>query len=630
MPRHDTASLKRPAYLAAMSLGALGVVYGDIGTSPLYALRESFESQGVAVVDENILGVLSLVFWSLLIVISVKYLTVVMRADNDGEGGILALTALILPPRGSVASRSKRALIMLGLFGTALLFGDGMITPAISVLSAVEGIEVATPALTHYVVPAAVVILLGLFVIQRHGTGAVGRVFGPVMVIWFSTLAILGLPHIVESPRVLAAIDPRHAFQFFANNGWTGFLALGSVFLVVTGSEALYADMGHFGRRPIETSWYVVVFPALLLTYFGQGAFLLGNPEGIANPFYLMAPDWAVWPLVVAATGATIVASQALISGAFSLTMQAIHLGYLPRMRIIHTSATEPGQVYVPAMNWALMAAAVGLVVGFRSSSNLAGAYGVAVATTMVITTVLIHAVMRARWGWSPAVSAMVAGGFLVVDLAYFGANLFKIPDGGWFPLLIGLGIFTLMTTWKKGRQLLVAALRRDDLPLEKFVGAVAKSSPVRVPGTAVYMFSQVGTTPPAMLANLRHNAVLHEQLVVLSVTTIDVPRVPASARSNVSDLGLGFFQVVLTYGFMEAPDVPKALSAITRRGFGIDSSDTVYVLGRETVLATALPGMAIWREKIFSLMARNATNAARHFRLPSDRVLEIGVRVEI
>ena len=402
------------------------------------------------------------------------------------------------------------------------------------------------------------------------------------------------------------------------------------MFLVVTGSEALYADMGHFGRRPIETSWYVVVFPALLLTYFGQGAFLLDHPEGIANPFYLMAPDWAVWPLVVAATGATIVASQALISGAFSLTMQAIHLGYLPRMRIIHTSATEPGQVYVPAMNWALMAAAVGLVVGFRSSSNLAGAYGVAVATTMVITTVLIHAVMRARWGWSPAVSATVAGGFLVVDLAYFGANLFKIPDGGWFPLLIGLGIFTLMTTWKKGRQLLVAALRRDDLPLGKFVGAVAKSSPVRVPGTAVYMFSQVGTTPPAMLANLRHNAVLHEQLVVLSVTTIDVPRVPASARSNVSDLGLGFFQVVLTYGFMEAPDVPKALSAITRRGFGIDPSDTVYVLGRETVLATALPGMAIWREKIFSLMARNATNAAQHFRLPSDRVLEIGVRVEI
>ncbi len=444
-----------------MSLGALGVVYGDIGTSPLYALRESFESEGLVVMDENILGILSLVFWSLLVVISIKYLTVVMRADNDGEGGILALTALILPPRRVLTSRGERSLILVGLFGTALLFGDGMITPAISVLSAVEGIEVATPVLKHYVVPIALLILVGLFMIQRHGTGAVGRVFGPVMVTWFSVLALLGLPYIVESPQVLAALNPIHAFQFFANNGWRGFLALGSVFLVVTGSEALYADMGHFGRRPIATSWYVAVFPALLLTYFGQGAFLLGHPEGIANPFYLMAPDWAVWPLVVAATGATIVASQALISGAFSLTMQAILLGYLPRMRIIHTSATERGQVYIPAMNWALMVAALGLVLGFRSSSNLAGAYGVAVATTMVITTVLIHAVMRERWGWSAAVSGAVAGGFLVGDLAYFGANLFKIPDGGWFPLVVGLGIFTLMTTWKKGRELLVIALRQ-------------------------------------------------------------------------------------------------------------------------------------------------------------------------
>ncbi|MGB5382005.1 MAG: potassium transporter Kup [Acidimicrobiia bacterium] len=630
MPRHETASLKRPAYLAAMSLGALGVVYGDIGTSPLYALRESFESEGLVVMDENILGILSLVFWSLLVVISIKYLTVVMRADNDGEGGILALTALILPPRRVLTSRGERSLILVGLFGTALLFGDGMITPAISVLSAVEGIEVATPVLKHYVVPIALLILVGLFMIQRHGTGAVGRVFGPVMVTWFSVLALLGLPYIVESPQVLAALNPTHAFQFFANNGWRGFLALGSVFLVVTGSEALYADMGHFGRRPIATSWYVAVFPALLLTYFGQGAFLLGHPEGIANPFYLMAPDWAVWPLVVAATGATIVASQALISGAFSLTMQAILLGYLPRMRIIHTSATERGQVYIPAMNWALMVAALGLVLGFRSSSNLAGAYGVAVATTMVITTVLIHAVMRERWGWSAAVSGAVAGGFLVGDLAYFGANLFKIPDGGWFPLVVGLGIFTLMTTWKKGRELLVIALRRDELPIETFVGAIAKSKPVRVAGMAVYMFSQIGRTPPALLANLRHNNVLHESVVLLAVTTTDVPRVPESARSEVWNLGLGFFQVVLKYGFMEAPNVPEALSAITRHGFGVDPSETVYVVGRETVMATAVPGMAIWREKLFALMARNATNALRYFRLPSDRTLEIGVNVEI
>lgn len=613
-----------------MSLGALGVVYGDIGTSPLYALRESFDNQGLAVMRENILGVLSLVFWSLLIVISLKYLTVVMRADNEGEGGILALTALILPPQRSVTDRRQRGLIMVGLFGTALLFGDGMITPAISVLSAVEGIKVATPVLTHYVVPVAVLILLGLFMIQRHGTGAVGRVFGPVMVVWFSILAVLGLPYIVQSPEVLAALNPVHAFEFFANNGWKGFLTLGSVFLVVTGSEALYADMGHFGRRPIETSWYVVVFPALLLTYFGQGAFLLGHPDGIENPFYRMAPDWAVWPLVVVATGATIVASQALISGAFSLTMQAIQLGYLPRMRIVHTSATEPGQVYIPTMNWALMVAAVGLVVGFRSSSNLAGAYGVAVATTMVITTILIYEVMRERWGWSSATAGAVAGGFFVVDLAYFASNLFKIPDGGWFPLLIGLGVFTLMTTWKRGRELLAIALRRDDLPIEKFVGSIATAAPARVPGTAVYMFSHIGTTPPSLLANLRYNDILHETVVVVSVTTADVPRVPGAARANVWNLGLGFFQVVLEYGFMEAPNVPRALAGITRPDFGIDPSETVYVLGREQVMATAVPGMAIWREKLFSLLARNAGNAVRYFRLPSDRSIEIGVTVEI
>jgi KUP system potassium uptake protein len=622
--------LRRPAYLAAMSLGALGVVYGDIGTSPLYALRESFDNQGLAVMRENILGVLSLVFWSLLIVISLKYLTVVMRADNEGEGGILALTALILPPQRALADRRQRGLILVGLFGTALLFGDGMITPAISVLSAVEGIKVATPVLTHYVVPIAVLILLGLFMIQRHGTRAVGRVFGPVMVVWFSILAVLGLPYVVQSPEVLFALNPVHAVEFFINNGWKGFLTLGSVFLVVTGSEALYADMGHFGRRPIETSWYVVVFPALLLTYFGQGAFLLGHPDGIENPFYLMAPDWAVWPLVVVATGATIVASQALISGAFSLTMQAIQLGYLPRMRIVHTSATEPGQVYIPTMNWALMVAAVGLVLGFRSSSNLAGAYGVAVATTMVITTMLIHEVMRVRWGWSSATAGAVAGGFFVVDLAYFASNLFKIPDGGWFPLLIGLGVFTLMTTWKRGRELLANALRRDDLPIEKFVGSVATAAPGRVPGTAVYMFSHIGTTPPSLLANLRYNNILHETVVVVSVTTADVPRVPGAARAHVWNLGVGFFQIVLEYGFMEAPNVPRALAGITRSDFGIDPSETIYVLGREQVMATAVPGMAIWREKLFSLLARNAGNAVRYFRLPSDRSIEIGVTVEI
>ncbi len=632
MSNSEAASLKRPAYLAMMSLGALGVVYGDIGTSPLYAMRESFESHGLEVMQENILGVLSLVFWSLLIVISIKYLTVVMRADNEGEGGILALTALIIPSRQPLHHTDRRRwiLVMVGLFGTALLYGDGMITPAISVLSAVEGIQVATPVLEPYILPIASVILIGLFLIQRHGTGTVGRIFGPVMVLWFSILALLGLPHIFANPEVLSALNPVHTVRFFANNGWNGFLALGSVFLVVTGSEALYADMGHFGKAPIETSWYVVVFPALVLTYFGQGAFLFDNPEGIANPFYLMAPGWAVWPLVVIATGATIIASQALISGAFSLTMQAIRLGYLPRMRILHTSASESGQVYIPAVNWSLMIAAVGLVVGFRSSSNLAAAYGIAVSMTMVITTVLIYVVMREVWGWSAGLSGIVAAGFLFVDLAYFGANLFKIPDGGWFPLVIGTGIFTFMTTWKKGRQLLNARLRQDELPIERFVGSVAKTAAVRVPGTAVYMYSHPGGTPPALLANLRHNEVLHETVVLVSVVTSDIPRVPRAARTDVWDLGLGFFQVVLKYGFMEQPDVPQALTDITMKGFGIDPDDTVYILGRETVLATDRPGMAIWREKLFALMARNAMNAARFFHLPPDRSLEIGVNVEI
>jgi len=632
MSKTEAASVKRPAYLAMMSLGALGVVYGDIGTSPLYALRESFEAHGLAVMQENILGVLSLVFWSLLIVISVKYLTVVMRADNEGEGGILALTALIIPNRDQPARPDRRRwlLVLVGLFGTALLYGDGMITPAISVLSAVEGIQVATPVLKPYILPISSVILIGLFLIQRHGTGAVGRIFGPVMILWFSILAVLGLPHIFSNPQVLAALNPVHAIRFFANNGWNGFLALGSVFLVVTGSEALYADMGHFGKSPIEISWYSLVFPALVLTYFGQGAFLLDHPEGIVNPFYLMAPGWAVWPLVIVATGATIIASQALISGAFSLTMQAIRLGFLPRMRILHTSASESGQVYIPAVNWGLMIAAVGLVLGFRSSSALAAAYGIAVAMTMVITTMLIYVVMREVWGWSAGLAGIVGVGFLIVDLAYFGANLFKIPDGGWFPLVVGAGIFTFMTTWKTGRRLLAVRMRQDELVIERFVGSVAKKDAVRVPGTAVYMYSHSGGTPPALLANLRHNGVLHDTVVLLSVKTADVPRVPRVARAEVWDLGLGFFQVVLTYGFMEEPDVPRALAEITMKGFGVDPDDTVYVLGRETVLATDRPGMAIWREKLFALMSRNSMNAVRFFRLPSDRSLEIGVNVEI
>ncbi|MCL1593268.1 MAG: potassium transporter Kup [Actinomycetia bacterium] len=629
MSKSSKPSLKQSGRVAALSLGALGIVYGDIGTSPLYAVRESFVTQDIAVVEENVLGVLSLIFWSLLIVISIKYLLVVMRADNDGEGGILALVALVAPRQQTTTGR-RWVLIVVGLFGTALLYGDGMITPAISVLSATEGIHVATPALEPFVVPISVIILIGLFLIQRHGTGTVGRIFGPVMIVWFLTMAVLGIGQLIKDPGVFVALNPIHGIRFFSNNGFRGFLALGSVFLVVTGSEALYADMGHFGRTPIRITWYGLVLPSLVLTYFGQGAFLIANPEAVSNPFYLMAPSWAVWPLVILATFATVIASQALISGAFSLTMQAVQLGYLPRIRIFHTSASESGQVYIPAINWALMVAAVGLVVGFGSASALAAAYGIAVSTTMVVTTVLILVVMRDRWNWSIAAAAAVTGAFLVVDLAYFGANLFKIPDGGWFPILIAAVIFVAMTTWKKGRQLLAARLRETSSSFERFIASVSESEIVRVPGTAVYMFSRPGVAPPALLANLRHNEVLHERVVVLSVLTAAEPRVPVSQRAKVWPLGNGFFQIVLRFGFMEKPDVPEALSGIIRNDFGFDSDDTVWVLGRETVLATRRPGMMLWREKLFALMARNASLPSRYFHLPPDRSLEIGIHVEI
>ena len=618
---------------AALALGALGIVYGDIGTSPLYAMRESFEGHGIAVVRENILGVLSLIFWSLMIVISIKYVVFVMRADNKGEGGILALTSLIKPAGADDGNRTKRVrwmLVLVGLFGTALLYGDGMITPAISVLSAVEGIHVATPALQPYAVPVSIVILIGLFAIQHRGTGTIGALFGPIMVVWFATLAGLGIAHIVGEPGVLAAINPAHALSYFRDNGIDGFLSLGSIFLVVTGSEALYADMGHFGKRPIQTSWFVLVLPALTLHYFGQGALLIGDPGAIDNPFYRMAPTWALWPMLILATVATVIASQALISGAFSLTMQAVQLGYLPRTRILHTSETESGQVYIPTVNWLLMLACVGLVAGFRSSSGLAAAYGIAVAMTMVITTVLFFTVTRDRWHWSLARSGVIAGLILIVDLSYFGANLFKIPHGGWFPIVIGLAIFVLMTTWKRGRELLQYHLNVGQLPLERFIHNITESSPTRVHGEAVYMSSLKGSTPPALLANFRHNETLHDDIAIVTVSIQTVPTVPGARRATVENLGAGFHQVTLTYGYMEQPDVPNALRNIVAKGFGIDADSASYVLGRETVLATDIPGMALWRERLFSLMARNATNAARYFRLPPNQCLEVGLQVEI
>lgn len=615
----------------AGAVAALGIVFGDIGTSPLYALRESFLGhEGLEVNEANVLGILSLIFWALVIVISIKYLALVMRADNGGEGGILALTALIAPGRNGAAGRRHGVLILMGLFGTAILYGDGMITPAISVLSAVEGVHVATPALEHYVVPTAALILVGLFMLQRRGTARIGSVFGPVMLLWFIVLAVLGFAQLAQEPSVLAALNPGHAASFFVRNAGLGFLALGSVFLVVTGGEALYADMGHFGKRPIQIGWFALVLPALLLNYFGQGALLLTDPGAIDNPFYRMAPSWALYPMVVLATVATVVASQALISGAFSLTRQAVQLGYLPRVRIEHTSAQEIGQIYIPSVNYALMVACVGLVFGFRSSGNLAAAYGVAVTATMVITTVLFYAVARSRWHWRLPVAVAVVSCLMVVDLSFFGANLFKIPAGGWFPLVVGLVVFTGLTTWKRGRQLIGARLRRGQLPIERFIASIAARPPQRVPGTAVYMFPEPGPTPPALLANLRHNEILHERIVLLSVQFADVPRVSAARRSTVHDLGDGFHQVVLLFGFQDKPDVPHALESIVARTFGFDPGDAKYFLARENVIPTKQPGMAMWRERLYSLLHRNATSAARFFELPARDVIEIGIQVEI
>ena len=624
------ASAPGGRYLALLSLTALGIVYGDIGTSPLYAVRESFHpSHGLAVTPANVLGVLSLIFWSLILVISVKYLAFVLRADNRGEGGILALAALCTTM--SVRRRGGRWwLIMLGLFGTALLYGDGAITPAISVLSAVEGLEVATPFFTPYILPITIAILIALFVAQRHGTAKVGVMFGPVTLLWFVTLVVLGVRQILQEPTVVAAASPSHAVTFFLENRWRAFVVLGSVFLVVTGGEALYADMGHFGKRPIRVAWFFIVLPALLINYFGQGALLIHTPAAVENPFYRMTPEWALYPVVVIATAATVIASQALISGAFSLTMQAVQLGYVPRVAIDHTSAREFGQIYIPAVNWALMVACIGLVLGFRSSSNLAAAYGVAVTTTMTITTVLLFVVARERWRWGLPLAASVTGFFLLVDIAFWGANLLKIPSGGWFPLVAGALIFGLMATWKRGRQILTERLSEGALPIELFVQDVAAKSPARVPGTAVFMYSNPEATPPALLHNLKHNKVLHERVVFLSVATAEVPHVPVERRATLEELGHGCYRLRLVYGFMEEPHVPDALAALRGNGLEFRPMDTTYFLGRETLIPSRRRGMAIWREHLFAMMNRNARTATSFFCLPPNRVVELGAQVEL
>jgi KUP system potassium uptake protein len=621
----------RGRYLLTLSLGALGVVYGDIGTSPLYAMRVAFHGQhAIAVTPGNVLGVLSLIFWALIIVITLKYITVILRADNKGEGGILALMALVQHGRLEGALAPHRVFLLLGVFGTAFMYADGALTPAISVLSAVEGLQIAAPALGNWVIPLTLGILVGLFLIQKRGTAGIGAVFGPVVLLWFVVLAVLGVISILRQPTVLAAVLPQHAVRFFVEDLWRGFLVLGAVYLAVTGGEALYADLGHFGRRAIQIAWFSAALPALLLNYFGQGALLLRDPSSAVSPFYHLTPEWGLYPLILLATAATIIASQAVISGAFSLTRQAVQLGYSPRVKIEHTSSREIGQIYVPAVNWALMLATAGLVLGFRSSDNIAGAYGVALSAEMVITTLMFFVVSREIWHWGFPRSVLVVGVFLTVDLAFFGANALKIPQGGWFPLVAGAVVFTLLTTWKRGRVLLYSRLRERAVPLDILLADIVAEPPQRVPGTAVFMTPNEGSTPPALAHNLAHNKVLHEQVIFLSILTHEVPVVPPPERVQVKDLGHGFYWVTARYGFMQDPNVPDILERAKGQGVESRLEATTFFLGRETLLATERPGMARWREHVFSFMSRNAQRATAFYKIPPDQVFEVGVQVEM
>ena len=620
-----------PAGLMPLVIGSLGVVYGDLGTSPLYSIREAFVGEGhrLAVDRVNVMGAVSIIVWTLVVIIAIKYVLLVLRADNDGEGGILSLTALVAPRETSPTATVTRTgiLLLLGLFGTALLFGDGMITPAISVLSAVEGIEVVSPGLESAVVPISVAILVGLFAIQRFGTGTVGRLFGPVMVVWFVVMGALGAVSLARTPEILEAVNPANAVRYFTTNTTKGFLSMGSLFLVVTGGEALYADMGHFGRRPIRVGWYTVVMPSLLLTYFGIGGLLLREPEAIESPFFLLASDALQFPLVLLATFATVIASQALISGVFSLTRQAVQLGYAPLTPIVYTSPTAKGQIYVPLINWGLMIACVGLVVGFGSSSRLAAAFGLSVTGTMFITTILFAVYARRHWGWSLWLVVLATGVISIVEGAFLLANVFKIPHGGWFPLVVGIVILTQLTTWKRGRALVAARIRRDRRPLGAFVAGVANEREItRVPGTAVFLHSQRGVTPSSLSAFVRSSRALHQRVFVVSVIVADAPRVDPTDRVKSTDLGHGFHQVELHYGFMEDTCVADDLAT----HLGLSPESTFYFLGRETVRSTERPGMARWRESLFALMARNASDVAVHFHLPSERVIEVGMRVEI
>ncbi len=619
-------------YLAALTLGALGVVYGDIGTSPLYALRECFAGEHpMPPTHENVLGILSLIFWSLLLIVSFKYLAIVLRATNRGEGGILALMALAFPKHGPGTGRRRAVLVSLGVFGAALLYGDGMITPSISVLSAIEGLKVATPTFQRFIIPLTILTLIGLFTAQKRGTGSVGAVFGPIMVVWFIALAVLGLGSIRAAPQVLYSLNPWYGLQFLLSHGWDGFLVLGAVFLAVTGAEALYADVGHFGVRPIRIAWFWMVLPGLFLNYLGQGALILRSPTAIENPFYLLAPHWALYPLVILATAATVIASQALISGAFSLTIQAIQLGYLPRMAVKHTSSRERGQIYMPHINWALMVACIGLVLGFESSTNMAAAYGIAVTLTMLCTTVLFYFAARRLWQWSPLNAGLLCALFFVVEGAFFAANLLKVVNGGWFPLASGLVIFVLMATWKRGRQLVWNRLRPASMPLETFLDDVETFKQLcHVPGTALFMTANPEGTPLALLHNLKHNKVLHERNVILTIVTDEVPQVAPEKRLETEKLGSGFYRLIAHYGFMEEPNVPELLSAACLDGDQVDLNRTTFFLSRETVVPKTSASMARWRQWLFALMSRNAQSASSFYRIPPNRVVELGMQVEL
>jgi len=627
----ETKQLQHSQTRAALTLTALGIVYGDIGTSVLYAAKEVFNpSHGIPLDHGTIIGGISAIFWSLMVVVSLKYVTLIMRADNKGEGGIMALLAL----SSSAVQRYPRwrsGLMLLGAFGAALFYGDAVLTPAISVLSAVEGLEVGTTALKPFVVPISVGVLVALFAFQRHGTAVVGKLFGPVMVLWFAALAVVGVYGIIGNPAILAALNPLHALTFVTAHGWASFIVLGAVVLGVTGAEALYADMGHFGKRPIRMAWFGLVFPALSLNYLGQGALLMSNPEAVGNPFYLMFPGWALYPMVGLATAATVIASQATISGAYSLTKQAIQLGFLPRMNIVHTSA-EIGQIYLPGVNWILLAAVLAAVVGFGSSSALASAYGLSVTGTMLIDTFLTFFVIRFAWKYNLLLCLLATGFFIIVDIAFFSASFLKLSEGGWFPLMMATIVYTVMLTWRRGREILVSRLQSSAIPLGAFRNSLFEYPPTKVHGTAIFMAADPGAVPHALLHNLSHNKVMHERVVFVTVSIGDVPWVPAEERVKVEPMGQEWYMVRMQFGFKDRPDVSAGLALCAKYGLEFNLMETSFFLNRETLIPVSgnVDGMALWRERMFATMARNASSVTDYFNIPTNRVIELGTQIEI